>query len=428
MNISSKKPREEAAPPPPLPLRTNLIWSSTGSLTRTMCNWLMTIAAVRLSTGFDTAGILSLAMSISNLVFPIAEYRLRTVQVTDVRGEHTSQEYLGMRLIASAAALGAGAVYTIATTNAGAFLVIMTYTFSQLVVTYLEGFHATEQRRMRMDYIGISYLLQGIGGLVAFCLGIVLFNSLLAATLLLTAVNIGIGVFYDIPRARRFGPIRPEIRWRDATPTFIRLFPVAMVNTALSVVTLVPRQHLSDVMGADALGIYASVAVPAVIIQATATYLYTPVLGRLIELMMTDKPRAAALLARICMFFIAVGAASCLAFWVAGDWLLGLVFGSDILPYAYLVQPALLLSLITAFVWFTNDILLGLRDYVGCLLGGVAAAGITVAITSPLTRQFDLNAPTVVGIIASVIALLVMGLFFVRDYRRLTPMTPVSQK
>ena len=201
-----------------------------------------------------------------------------------------------------------------------------------------------------------------------------------------------------------------------------------MVNTALSVVTLVPRQHLSDVMGADALGIYASVAVPAVIIQATATYLYTPVLGRLIELMMTDKPRAAALLARICMFFIAVGAASCLAFWVAGDWLLGLVFGSDILPYAYLVQPALLLSLITAFVWFTNDILLGLRDYVGCLLGGVAAAGITVAITSPLTRQFDLNAPTVVGIIASVIALLVMGLFFVRDYRRLTPMTPVSQK
>ena len=112
MNISSKKPREEAAPPPPLPLRTNLIWSSTGSLTRTMCNWLMTIAAVRLSTGFDTAGILSLAMSISNLVFPIAEYRLRTVQVTDVRGEHTSQEYLGMRLIASAAALGAGAVYT----------------------------------------------------------------------------------------------------------------------------------------------------------------------------------------------------------------------------------------------------------------------------------------------------------------------------
>jgi len=60
--------------------------------------------------------------------------------------------------------------------------------------------------------------------------------------------------------------------------------------------------------------------------------------------------------------------------------------------------------------------------------GGVAAAGITVAITSPLTRQFDLNAPTVVGIIASVIALLVMGLFFVRDYRRLTPMTPVSQK
>ncbi|WP_167145225.1 polysaccharide biosynthesis protein [Actinomyces sp. ZJ308] len=381
----------------------------------------MTIAAVRLSSGFDTAGVLALAMSISNLVFPIAEYRLRTVQVTDVHGEHTSQEYLGMRLIASSAALIIGGVYTLLTTNPNAFLVIMIYTLSQVIATYLEGFHATQQRSMRMDYIGISYLLQGFGGLIAFCVGITLFNSLLAATLFLTAAIIITGVFYDAPRARRFGSIRPVIRWRNAITTFAKLFPLAMVNAALSIVTLVPRQHLSSVMGEDALGIYASVAVPAVIIQASATYIYTPVLGRLIELMMTDKSKAVSLLARITIFFVAVGTASCAIFWMAGEWILGLVFGSEIIPYIYLIQPALLLSLVTAFVWFTNDILLGLRDYIGCLLGGIVAAGVTVITTSPLTHRFGLNSPSIVGIVASTIALLVMGLFLVRDYRRLTP-------
>jgi len=70
--------------------------------------WLITIAAVRLSSGFDTAGVLALAMSISNLFVPIAEYRLRTVQVTDVRGEHTARQYLGMRVLSSAAAVVAG--------------------------------------------------------------------------------------------------------------------------------------------------------------------------------------------------------------------------------------------------------------------------------------------------------------------------------
>ena len=149
--------------PEQLPLRTNIIWSSTGSLTKTMCNWLITIAAVRLSSGFDTAGVLALAMSISNLVVPIAEYRLRTVQVTDVRGEHTARQYLGMRVLSSAAAMIIGAVYTLVTSKLSLFLVITVYCASQVIATFLEGFHATEQRHMRMDYIGISYLLQGGG-------------------------------------------------------------------------------------------------------------------------------------------------------------------------------------------------------------------------------------------------------------------------
>ena len=407
--------------PEQLPLRTNIIWSSTGSLTKTMCNWLITIAAVRLSSGFDTAGVLALAMSISNLVVPIAEYRLRTVQVTDVRGEHTARQYLGMRVLSSAAAMIIGAVYTLVTSKLSLFLVITVYCASQVIATFLEGFPATEQRHMRMDYIGISYLLQGGGGLIAFIVGISLLDSLLAAVSLLTLITLVIAVAYDIPRARRFGSIRPVIDWRDAGLTFARLFPLAMVTAALSVVTLVPRQYLDTHLGSEALGIYASVAVPAVIIQASAAYIYTPILGRLIELLTTRKRKALTLLARILALFIGVGALAAIAFRIAGEWFLTLLFGVQIAPYTYLIQPALVLSLITAFVWFANDILLGLRDYLGCFLGGVVAAAVTVLITGPFTRIFGLNAPSAVGIAASASALVLMGWFFARDYSRLRP-------
>ena len=84
-------------------------------------------------------------------------------------------------------------------------------------------------------------------------------------------------------------------------------------------------------------------------------------------------------------------------------------------------RQGLVLSLITTFVWFTNDILLGLRDYLGCFLGGVVAAGVTVLITGPFTRIFGLNAPSAVGIAASASALALMGWFFARDYSRLRP-------
>ena len=48
-----------------LSLRANMLWNSAGSLTRLACSYLVTIAVVRLSHGFDAAGALALAMSIS---------------------------------------------------------------------------------------------------------------------------------------------------------------------------------------------------------------------------------------------------------------------------------------------------------------------------------------------------------------------------
>ena len=50
------------------------------------------------------------------------------------------------------------------------------------------------------------------------------------------------------------------------------------------------------------------------------------------------------------------------------------------------------------------------------LLGGVVAAGVTVLITGPFTLIFGLNAPSAVGIAASVSAPALMGWFFARDY------------
>ncbi|QOR46218.1 polysaccharide biosynthesis protein [Trueperella pecoris] len=384
-----------------------------------MCNWLITIVAVRLATGFDVAGILALAMSISNLVIPAAEYRLRTVHVTDIHNEHSSQEYLGMRIVSSVLALAAGIVYTLATIDTSAFAVIIVYTIGQLVGTYAEGYHAIEQRESRMDFVGISYILQGLGNLVGFVCGLYFFNSLLIAVTLVTATTVVVVIAYDLPRARFFGSIRPVIRWKKAFSTFAKLFPIAMVNAALAIVTLVPRQYLQDYEGTEALGIYASVAVLALIIQATAAYVYIPLLGHIVTQLNMSKTRGLRLIAMIVMMFFAVAALASIAFALFGDVLLSILFGAEILPHTYLIQPALILSVITAFVWFTNDLLLGLRNYVGCFAGGVAAAASTLALSAPLTRAFHLNGPSVVGIVASVVALAVMGFFFALSYRSL---------
>lgn len=78
-----------------------MLWNSAGSTIRLACNYVITIAAVRLSSGFDVAGGLAIAMSIANLVLPFADYRLRTLQITDVKNERSSNHYVGLRILTS---------------------------------------------------------------------------------------------------------------------------------------------------------------------------------------------------------------------------------------------------------------------------------------------------------------------------------------
>jgi len=162
-----------------------------GSLTRLGCNYLVSsVLVVRLATGFDAAGMLALAMAIANLVNPIADFRLRTVQVTDVTGERTSREYVGLRSVLSIVAFLVGVVYSVVTTSYDALPVISLYLVYSLATNFIEVFHAIDQRHLRLDFAGKSYVMQGIGTLVAFAVGLWFFDSLLVAVGLMTAVVI----------------------------------------------------------------------------------------------------------------------------------------------------------------------------------------------------------------------------------------------
>ena len=68
---SKKKPAE-------LSIGRNMLWNSAGSLTYLALQWAITIVIVRLSSGYDAAGVLALAMTVFNVFSPLAIYRMYT--------------------------------------------------------------------------------------------------------------------------------------------------------------------------------------------------------------------------------------------------------------------------------------------------------------------------------------------------------------
>lgn len=402
-----------------LSLKKNIIWNSIGSVTRLGCNYLITIAVVRFSHGFDAAGGLALAMSISSLVAPLAEFRLRTIQVTDVDNESSAGEYIGLRLATTLSAFIVGVAYSFLTCSLESLPVIVLYLISTMVVNVIEGFHAIDQKNMRMDYIGISYILQGVSNLTLFAAVLAMSNSLELAVAAIAVADIAICILFDRKEAGSFGPIVITFDFKKTIKVLASLCPLVIAQICSSAVLTAPKQYLAATYGAAALGIYSSVASPATIVQMGASYIYSPLLGEFATRFHEDKKRGIKLLKKASLYIALLALALSALLIVFANPILRLLFGSDIVAYSNLMGLALLCTFLTAYAWFFNDLLLSIRDFRGSFVGNVASSVASVALTSITVSSFGMNGVSITGSLSYGLALVIMLVFFVFDYRNL---------
>ena len=152
------------------------------------------------------------------------------------------------------------------------------------------------------------------------------------------------------------------------------------------------RQYLSIVEGGEALGIYASVCTPIVLIQACSSYVYAPLLGVFAErLDRGDSSGFRRLFAQVLLVFLAIFVIGSVAFYLLGDWFLGVVFGSDIVPYGYLMYAALLSTSVTACIAFLADLLVTMRLMSWNLIGNIAACVASIPLTIFCVHSFGMN-------------------------------------
>ena len=83
-----------------------------GSITSLVCQYLITVLIVRLSSELDAAGLYSLAMSVFGIFSPIANYGIYSYLATDIRNEYSLGEYLTLVIITSSACVLFCLLYT----------------------------------------------------------------------------------------------------------------------------------------------------------------------------------------------------------------------------------------------------------------------------------------------------------------------------
>lgn len=397
----------------PLSMKRNMLWNSAGSFTNLLAQWLITVLVVRIASGYDAAGLYSLAVSVYGIFAPVAQYRMYTYQISDTRHENTVGEYFTLRVITNGIALVACFGYALLTCPLSAVPAIMLYGLFKSAALLIDVFHACDQRHYRMDYIGISLAMQGVTSLAIFALAFSLTQNLEVTLALMSLALLVIGLVYDMPRSNGFEKLRLGITWRKTRHLLLKCLPIVIGALAMAAAVSAPRQYLFDAMGEAALGVYASVAAPVAIIQTGASYIYYPLIGYFADYYdRGEKRKLMGLLLRATGGIALVGIVCAVLLELFGAPLLELFFANNIGQYAYLLVPMIVSAMITAYVWFLNDLLIAVRDFRGNLIGSIVPLVVALACMVPFVQWWGMNGVSFTAIASYLAAAVSMGASF----------------
>lgn len=397
--------------PAPLSVKQNALWNGIGCTVYQGCQWLITVLVVVLSANYENSGILAYAMTIGNILTPVATYSMRTFQVSDIENKYSQQNYIGFRFITMIIGLLVTLAYTLAITpSATTVATVVIYLVFKLDESFSTVLYGIDQKAYRMDYIGVSQFVRGALSLGAFSCVLYVTKNLDAAVATMFASCFLVTLFYDLPHSKRFGSILPSIKAAQAATLLRVCFPAVLSSLFCGMVVSVARQYFGIVNGDEALGIYAAVATPSVVIQLFAQYLYNPAIGPIAEKWVHGtKQELVGYLFKLLGVMLGAIAVVVVILSLAGSPLLVLVFGQSIVDYTFLFPPVLISTGLIAFMWFCTDVLVVFRNFKGVLLANSVALGVCLASMQFFIGLWYMNGVTFAIIAAYVVGLIVGG-------------------
>lgn len=388
-------------------VKRNMIYNTIGGLWYQGCLWLMTVLVVRLSSNYEYSGMLALGMTVGNMMSALGTFNVRIYQVTDSSNRFTQNEYVAFRVLSLAVAAVLLLVYSIfISSSAECYRAILAFLVFKIDESFVDVLYGIDQRHERMDYIGISQMIRGVLVVGLFTAALVLFKSLPIALLVMTVACIAVTFLFDWRITSKLEPIRPRINLAHAKELFTTCFPLVVSIFLLGMIVSIARQVYSSMNGVEKLGIYAAVATPAVLIQAGARFIYSPLIVPLCELYHEDARQFKSRLASITVRFAVIAAMAVIFLGLCGPLFLPLVFGDSIAMYSGLFVGVLICSATSALLYFVSDILVLCRFIKWNCVTSIACFACALAFSLLFEPLFDMNGINVSIIFANLVGII----------------------
>lgn len=400
----------------------NFVWNSMGSFIYLFCQWVLTVIVLRLSSDFENSGNLALAISVTNIFYTVAVFNVRSYLVSDMKNKYNSGDYIFFRISTCILSLILCFIYaSIFQYSTIQLVCIMLYMLFKIGEALVDIMHAFEQRESRMDIGGQSLLIRGILTVTSFTLGLLIFDSLPLSIICMVIINSTFILLFDYRKVLEFVKFSPNVNWSMFKVMFFEFYPLAISQFLFSFALIYPRQVLEGMEGTEALGIFATVATPTVIIQVAATYIFNPLMTLFSEQIHEGRIHDFyKLIQRVTIIILVLSIVAVIGSFFFGNFALTLLFGNKIIGYSYLLIPIIIATSLNAYAWFLASLLVVCRQLKRLSLISIIGFALVLIASPFFVSTYSMPGVSYVLIIESCLVISLMIINLVRFTKKVT--------
>ena len=370
-----------------------MLFNTVGSLIYYACQWFLSVVIVRIS-GYEQAGVLSLAMSVTASPAIIGLFNVRNYQASDLNNQYNQRTYINSRHITNLFSFIICAVMVLAGEySTEKAIVIFLFMLYKVAEGYADVYYGIEQRWERLDYAGISMTIRGIGTIVIFVAILLVFDNLVLGLIAISAFSLLVVIFYDVRKTREWcdEKLTSSQLKAEVISLLLTCIPLAIVaflnNFAFNFAKIV----LESTYGSEVMGYYSSVASPTLVVQLAAQTIFAPMIPSLTECFVKkDKAGFYSILKKFSVLFGGLTVVVLIGSKLLAHWGLCLLFGDKIEPYVYLFVYIVLMTIFMAINTSLFSICTLIREIKIQYLIGIVAIIVSVITAYTLVVRFSM--------------------------------------
>ena len=392
--------------------KKDYIWNSIGSFLQSAISPILLIVITRLN-GVGDSGLFSFAMSLSVVFWAISLWGGRTYQVSDVKKEFSSGDYIVVRFISSLIV----AVFSISFCILSGYDLIKTELIMVLVSfkileSIADSMYGVLQIHNKLYIVGISLTIKSVFGFIIFAIVDILTKNIVYGALSIFLVNIVVVIFYDIPwmkHVESVGLTKKNIMQAGKIMKKTAEVFVVVFSTMFSL--NIPRYFL-DKYHYDQIGYFGIMAMPITLLTLFISFVLQPNVVNLSELLKKKKIKEfTKIVSKIDFITFTLGILFVISSYLIGVWVLNTVFGIDINNFRIDLTIMVIGAVVNAFVSIYVNLLIILRRFKGqfytLLVTNILAAVLSVYLIDRLAMLGSVLVFMIISFLQAIILLFI---------------------